>query len=94
MQKPGLSGDNLLRRHFYLDGFRADFLHAAKLVIIIRFCNTVAGTSADNAHAVRTALAVSDLGDPFLESALLSHHRCFWFYKLYRQQKCCKILSS
>lgn len=57
--------------------FKTGFPYAAEPVIIIRFCDAMTGTPADNAHARRAALAVPDLRSPFPETALLSHHSCF-----------------
>lgn len=67
----------LLRGYFPLNGFKAGFPHTAEPVIIVRLCDTVAGTPADDAHAGRTALTVPDLVGPFPETVLLSHHSCF-----------------
>ena len=73
----GLYWDHLLHRHFSLNVFQTGFPYTAEPVIIIRFCDAVAGTPADNAHAGRAALAFPDLGSPFLETEICGRHRCF-----------------
>ena len=75
LQKPGLYRNHLLYRYFLLDGFKTDFPYTAEPVIIIRFCDAVAGTPVDNAHASRAVLAFSDLGSPFLKTEISGHHR-------------------
>ena len=77
MENPFMKISSPGRRHFRLDSFQAGFPYTAEPVIIIRFCNAVAGTPAYNAHAGRATLAVPDLCGPFLEAALLSRHGCF-----------------
>ena len=76
-QKPGMHRDYLMCGYFSLNGFKAGFPYTAEPIIIVRFCDTVAGTPADNAHPSRAALAFSDLGGPFLETEIRRHHRCF-----------------
>lgn len=61
LQKFGLYRNHLLCRHFRLDSFQAGLSYTAEPVIIIRFCDTVAGAPADDAHAGRAVLAVPAL---------------------------------
>lgn len=77
LQKPGLYRNHLLYKHFPLDGFKTDFPYTAEPIIIIRFCEAVAGTPIDNAHASQAVLAFPDLGGPFLKPKISGHHRCF-----------------
>ena len=77
LQKSGLYRDDLLCRYLILYCFKAGFPYTAEPVIIIRFCDAVTGTPADNAHASWTVLAFPDLGGPFLKTEICSNHRCF-----------------
>lgn len=64
--------NDLLWRLLPGNTFKTGFPYTTKPVIIIRFCDLMTGTPADNAHAGWAALAVSDLCGPFLKTALLS----------------------
>ena len=77
LQETGLYRNHLLYRYFPLNGFKAGFSYTAEPVIIIRFCDAMAGTPVDNAHASRAGLAFFDLGSPFLKTEICSHYRCF-----------------
>ena len=77
LQELWLYGDYLLYRHFLLNDFKAGFPYATEPIIIICFCDAMAGTPADNTHASRTALALPDLCGPFLETVLPGYHGCF-----------------
>lgn len=53
--------------YFRFHSFKAGFPYTAEPVIIIRFCDAVAGAPADNTHASGAVLAFPDLGGPFLK---------------------------
>ncbi len=53
LQESRLYRNNLPQRYFFGKVFKAGFPYAAEPVIIIRFCDAMTGTPADDTHAIR-----------------------------------------